>query len=101
MVFKGGVCRWWNVVEVVWIGDGPIPCCTVFERETVVLCDVVFSCKGVPMEEIPLVYSVDVKEFDWLLSTIVTGGIISLLWKNLFCPCSVFFKVCVLLDDLW
>ena len=41
LVFKGGFCRWWYVVVVARIGDGPISCCTVFERETVVFCDVV------------------------------------------------------------
>ena len=100
VVFKGGFSRWWYVVVVTRIGDGPISCCTVVERETVVFCDVVCSCKGVPMEEIPLVYSVDAIEFDWLFCTVVTGGVVSLLWEDLSCPCSVLFKVCVLLDDL-
>ena len=101
VIFKGGICgRWWDVVKVTWVGDEPISCCTVVERETVVFCDVVCSCKGVPMEEIPLVYSVDTIEFDWLFSTVVTGGVIPLLWKDLSCSCSVLFKVCVLLDDL-
>ena len=53
------------------------------------------------MEEIPLVYSVDVEEFDWLFATVVTGSVISLLWEDLSCPCCVFFKVCVFLYDLW
>ena len=102
LVFKGGVCGWWwDVVKVTWVGDGPIPCCAVFKGETVVLCNVVFSCKAVPMEEIPLVYSVDVEEFDWLFATVVTGSVISLLWEDLSCPCSMLLKVCVLLDDLW
>ena len=65
------------------IGDGPISCCTVFERETVVFCDVVCPCKGVPMEEIPLVYSVDAIEFDGLFSSLITGGIVPLLWEDL------------------
>ena len=102
VVFKRGVCRWWwYIVVVAWIGDGPISCCTIVKRETVIFCDVVYSCKGIPMEEIPLVYSVDAIEFDWLFSTVVTGGIIPLLWEDLSCPCSVLFKVCVLLDDFW
>ena len=63
-------------------------------------CTVVCSCKGVPMEEIPLVYSVNTVEFDWLFSTVVTGGVIPLLWEDLSCPYSMLFKVCVLLDDL-
>ena len=53
------------------------------------------------MEEIPLVYSVDVEEFDWLFATVVTDSVVPLLWEDLSCPCCVFFKVCVLLDDLW
>ena len=53
------------------------------------------------MEEIPLIDSVDAEEFNWLLSTVVTGGVVPLLWEDLSCPCSVFFKVRVLLDDLW
>ena len=85
---------------MVWVGDKPIPCCAVLEREAVVFSDVVFPRERVPMEEIPLVYSVDIKEFDWLLSTIVTGGVIPLLWEDLSCPCSMLLKVCVLLDDL-
>ena len=52
------------------------------------------------MEEIPLVYSVDVKEFDWLFSTVVAGGVVPLLREDLSCPCCMFFKVCVFLDDL-
>ena len=53
------------------------------------------------MEEIPLVYSVDAVEFDWLFSTVVTGGVIPLLREDLSCPCRMLFKVCVLLDDFW
>ena len=53
------------------------------------------------MEEVPLIYSVDVEEFDWLFSTVVAESVVSLLWKDLSCPCRVFFKECVLLDDLW
>ena len=52
------------------------------------------------MEEIPLVYSVDAVKFDWLLRTVVTGGVVPLLWEDLSCPCSMFFKVRVFLDDL-
>ena len=102
VVFKRGFCRWWwYIVVVTRVGYGPIACCAVVEGETVVFCDVVCSCKGVPMEEIPLVYSVDAVKFNWLLCTVVTGGIISLLWKDLSCPCRMLFKVRVLLDDLW
>ena len=53
------------------------------------------------MEEVPLVYSVDVEEFDWLFSTIVAESVVPLLWKDLSCPCRMFFEECVLLDDLW
>ena len=53
------------------------------------------------MEEIPLVYSVNVEEFNWLFSTVVAESVVSLLWEDLSCPGSVFFKVRVLLDDLW
>ena len=53
------------------------------------------------MEEVPLVYSVDAIEFDWLFCPVVTGGVVPLLWKDLSCPCNMLFKVCVLLDDLW
>ena len=86
---------------MTWISDEPISGCTVFERETVVFCDVVFSCKGVPMEEIPLVYSIDVKEFYWLFRAVVAESVVPLLWKDLSCPCRVFFKECVSLDDFW
>ena len=86
---------------MMWIGDGPISCCTVLEWETVVLSDVIFSCEGVPVEKVPLVYSVDVKKFDWLFSTVVAGCVVPLLWEDLSCPCRMLFKVCVLLDDLW
>ena len=53
------------------------------------------------MEEIPLVYSVNIEEFNWLLSTIVAESVVPLLWKDLSCPCCMLFKECVLLDDLW
>ena len=52
------------------------------------------------MEEVPLVYSVNVEKFDWLFSTVVAESVVSLLWKDLPCPCRVFFKERILLDDL-
>ena len=85
---------------MTWIGDGPISCCTVLEWETVVFSDVVFSCEGVPVEKVPLIYSVDVEKFDWLFSTVVTSGVVPLLREDLSCPCRMFFKVCVFLDNL-
>ena len=53
------------------------------------------------MEEIPLVDSINVEEFNWLFSTVVAGGVVPLLWEDLSYPCRMFFKICVLLDDLW
>ena len=102
VIFKGGVCGWWwGVVKVTWVGDKPISCCAVLERKAVVFSDIVFPRERVPMEEIPLIDSVNVEEFDWLFSTVVTGGVIPLLREDLSCPCRMLFKVCVLLDDLW
>ena len=82
------------------VSDEPISCCAVFKGEAVVFCDVVFSCKGIPMEEIPLVYSVNVEEFNWLFGTVVAESIVPLLWKDLSCPCRMFFVECILLDKL-
>ena len=99
VVFKRG--GWWNVFGVLRIVDVPISCGDVFKGDGVFLCDVVFPLKGVPIKVIPLVDSVDVKEFYWLLSALVIEGVVSVLREYLSCSVYVCFKERVLFDLCW